>query len=82
MQVSNNVIVLPSVDGCQCKGSCTNEKTCSCASLNGSEFPYVRRNGGRCDILLLVLILILFNVMLMCMSLVKSSYRPTLSMAL
>jgi len=33
--------------GCNCKGECVDPKICSCAKLNGGDFPYVRRDGGR-----------------------------------
>lgn len=39
-------IPAPSV-GCNCEGSCVDPKICSCARLNGSDFPYVHRDGGR-----------------------------------
>ena len=35
--------------GCNCKGLCIDPKSCACALLNGSDFPYVSRNGGRLD---------------------------------
>ncbi|XP_057987686.1 histone-lysine N-methyltransferase, H3 lysine-9 specific SUVH4 isoform X2 [Hevea brasiliensis] len=47
VQVSKNITVPPSASGCSCKGQCTNQKSCSCAQLNGSDFPYVSRDGGR-----------------------------------
>ncbi|XP_050223389.1 uncharacterized protein LOC126673333 isoform X2 [Mercurialis annua] len=48
IQVASNVIVPSSPSGCNCKGSCTNPKTCCCARLNGSDFPYVcEEDGGR-----------------------------------
>ncbi|XP_015063424.1 histone-lysine N-methyltransferase, H3 lysine-9 specific SUVH4 isoform X1 [Solanum pennellii] len=33
--------------GCNCHGSCLDPRVCSCAKLNGSEFPYVHKDGGR-----------------------------------
>ncbi|XP_055804982.1 histone-lysine N-methyltransferase, H3 lysine-9 specific SUVH4 isoform X2 [Solanum dulcamara] len=33
--------------GCNCRGSCLDPRVCSCAKLNGSEFPYVHKDGGR-----------------------------------
>ncbi|KAF3648729.1 putative pentatricopeptide repeat-containing protein, mitochondrial-like [Capsicum annuum] len=33
--------------GCNCRGSCLNPRICSCAKLNGSDFPYVHKDGGR-----------------------------------
>ncbi|KAI3847899.1 hypothetical protein MKX03_026138 [Papaver bracteatum] len=33
--------------GCNCKGACIDPKKCACAKLNGSEFPYVSKDGGR-----------------------------------
>ncbi|KAK8940790.1 Histone-lysine N-methyltransferase, H3 lysine-9 specific SUVH4 [Platanthera zijinensis] len=47
IQLGKN-IKLPSVAcGCKCKGECVDPRSCSCARLNGNDFPYVRRNGGR-----------------------------------
>lgn len=47
VQVARNVIIPPSASGCDCKGKCTNPRSCSCARLNGSDFPYVDKDGGR-----------------------------------
>ncbi|GAB2293940.1 Histone-lysine N-methyltransferase, H3 lysine-9 specific suvh4 [Dionaea muscipula] len=48
MQVAESVKLPPKAPGCDCKGNCTNPKTCACAKLNGSDFPYVLcRDGGR-----------------------------------
>ncbi|KAJ8566869.1 hypothetical protein K7X08_019077 [Anisodus acutangulus] len=33
--------------GCNCRGSCLDPRVCSCAKLNGSDFPYVHKDGGR-----------------------------------
>ncbi|KAK6153175.1 hypothetical protein DH2020_012814 [Rehmannia glutinosa] len=33
--------------GCDCRGSCTDTRSCACAKLNGGDFPYVHRDGGR-----------------------------------
>ncbi|KAK1425932.1 hypothetical protein QVD17_21297 [Tagetes erecta] len=46
-QVLSDLKLPPTADGCDCKGYCTNPKTCSCARLNGVDLPYVRSNGGR-----------------------------------
>ncbi|GLT52438.1 hypothetical protein SLA2020_257850 [Shorea laevis] len=46
-QVAENVSLPPEAPGCKCKGNCTNTRTCSCAHLNGGDFPYVKGNGGR-----------------------------------
>ncbi|KDP23265.1 hypothetical protein JCGZ_23098 [Jatropha curcas] len=46
-EVARNVSIPPSPPGCNCKGNCTNPKSCSCARLNGSDFPYVSQDGGR-----------------------------------
>ncbi|WCJ26728.1 Histone-lysine N-methyltransferase H3 lysine-9 specific SUVH4 [Euphorbia peplus] len=46
-KVTKNVVMPPSPRGCNCKGNCTNPKYCSCARLNGSDFPYVEKDGGR-----------------------------------
>lgn len=41
-------IKLPSAPtGCNCRGSCLDPRVCSCAKLNGSDFPYVHKDGGR-----------------------------------
>ncbi|KAI7750991.1 hypothetical protein M8C21_004194 [Ambrosia artemisiifolia] len=47
-QILSNLKVPRNANGCDCKGGyCKNPKTCSCARLNGVDFPYVRSNGGR-----------------------------------
>ncbi|KAL8474905.1 hypothetical protein ACS0TY_031355 [Phlomoides rotata] len=33
--------------GCNCEGMCTDPRSCGCAKLNGGDFPYVHRDGGR-----------------------------------
>ncbi|KZV42046.1 histone-lysine N-methyltransferase, H3 lysine-9 specific SUVH4 [Dorcoceras hygrometricum] len=33
--------------GCNCQGACTDPRSCACAKLNGGDFPYVHRDGGR-----------------------------------
>ncbi|KAJ4729557.1 histone-lysine N-methyltransferase, H3 lysine-9 specific SUVH4 [Melia azedarach] len=47
MQVSKNVKLPTDAVGCDCKGNCMNCRDCSCAVRNGSDFPYVHRDGGR-----------------------------------
>ncbi|XP_023749281.1 histone-lysine N-methyltransferase, H3 lysine-9 specific SUVH4 [Lactuca sativa] len=47
IKVSKNVVVPGSASGCNCKGSCVDPRNCACARLNGSDFPYVHRDGGR-----------------------------------
>ncbi|PON54801.1 histone H3-K9 methyltransferase [Parasponia andersonii] len=47
IQVASNIKIPPNGPGCNCEEGCTNPKTCSCAERNGSDFPYVSRNGGR-----------------------------------
>ncbi|KAI7730692.1 hypothetical protein M8C21_032301, partial [Ambrosia artemisiifolia] len=47
LQASKNVVLPSSASGCNCKGSCTDPRSCACARLNGSDFPYVHRDGGR-----------------------------------
>ncbi|GER42998.1 histone-lysine n-methyltransferase [Striga asiatica] len=48
MKYSQNISV-PTIApvGCDCKGSCTDARRCACAKLNGGDFPYVHRDGGR-----------------------------------
>lgn len=46
-RVAKNVIIPPNAPGCNCKGKCTNAEKCSCARLNGNDFPYVHHDGGR-----------------------------------
>ncbi|CAA0833843.1 Histone-lysine N-methyltransferase- H3 lysine-9 specific SUVH4 [Striga hermonthica] len=48
MKYSPNISV-PTIApvGCDCKGSCTDARRCACAKLNGGDFPYVHRDGGR-----------------------------------
>ncbi|KAM1014836.1 hypothetical protein ACFX14_044774 [Malus domestica] len=47
IQVAQNVKLPTDATGCNCKGSCTDPKTCACTMLNGDDFPYVQRDGGR-----------------------------------
>ncbi|GAV87624.1 YDG_SRA domain-containing protein/Pre-SET domain-containing protein, partial [Cephalotus follicularis] len=46
-EVAKNVEIPTNGVGCNCKGNCIDPKTCACAKLNGSDFPYVHRDGGR-----------------------------------
>ncbi|XP_004298233.1 PREDICTED: histone-lysine N-methyltransferase, H3 lysine-9 specific SUVH4-like [Fragaria vesca subsp. vesca] len=45
-RVPKNLVTPASAEGCNCKGKCTDTRTCSCATLNGSIFPYVGKAGG------------------------------------
>lgn len=47
VQVSEGVKLPMDAPGCKCKGYCVGPNTCACARLNGSDFPYVQRDGGR-----------------------------------
>ncbi|GAA0161238.1 histone modifying enzyme [Lithospermum erythrorhizon] len=47
LQISPSVQLPSKAPGCSCQGRCTNSQTCSCAKLNGVDFPYVYLNGGR-----------------------------------
>ncbi|RWR96263.1 histone-lysine N-methyltransferase, H3 lysine-9 specific SUVH4 isoform X2 [Cinnamomum micranthum f. kanehirae] len=47
VQVSEGVKLPMDAPGCKCKGYCVGPNTCACARLNGSDFPYVHRDGGR-----------------------------------
>lgn len=48
MKVVKNVKLPTNAVGCGCKGGkCVDPRTCSCARLNGSDFPYVDCRGGR-----------------------------------
>ncbi|XP_043687257.1 histone-lysine N-methyltransferase, H3 lysine-9 specific SUVH4-like [Telopea speciosissima] len=47
IQIADTVKLPISAPGCNCKGTCIDSKACACAQLNGSDFPYVRRDGGR-----------------------------------
>ncbi|KAI3695277.1 hypothetical protein L1987_78272 [Smallanthus sonchifolius] len=47
LQISKNVKLSSNASGCNCKGGCTDPSSCACARLNGSDFPYVHRDGGR-----------------------------------
>ncbi|PIN24226.1 histone H3 (Lys9) methyltransferase SUV39H1/Clr4, required for transcriptional silencing [Handroanthus impetiginosus] len=33
--------------GCNCRDTCVDPRSCACAKLNGGDFPYVQRDGGR-----------------------------------
>ncbi|KAF6156723.1 hypothetical protein GIB67_010995 [Kingdonia uniflora] len=46
MQIDESVTLSKRAGGCKCKGMC-NPNTCACAKLNGDDFPYVRKDGGR-----------------------------------
>ncbi|WCJ40240.1 Histone-lysine N-methyltransferase H3 lysine-9 specific SUVH4 [Euphorbia peplus] len=47
IQLAKNIKLPTNVAGCSCDGACVDPRTCACARLNGSDFPYVHRNGGR-----------------------------------
>lgn len=47
LQIAKNVKLPANVSGCNCQGTCVDPRTCACAKLNGSDFPYVQINGGR-----------------------------------
>ncbi|XVF59943.1 hypothetical protein PTKIN_Ptkin08bG0002400 [Pterospermum kingtungense] len=47
MKVPRNIKLPDNATGCNCNGLCWDPKTCACARLNGSDFPYVQRDGGR-----------------------------------
>lgn len=47
LKVAKNVKLPMNVAGCKCKGLCIDPTTCECALRNGSDFPYVSRDGGR-----------------------------------
>ncbi|XP_030539455.2 histone-lysine N-methyltransferase, H3 lysine-9 specific SUVH4 [Rhodamnia argentea] len=47
IQVSKNIILPAASTGCKCRGGCIDPRICLCATLNGSDFPYVQRDGGR-----------------------------------
>ncbi|KAM3735210.1 hypothetical protein ACB098_10G071200 [Castanea mollissima] len=47
VKAAENVSIPPNAPGCNCKGKCTNAEKCSCARLNGDDFPYVHDDGGR-----------------------------------
>lgn len=47
MKFSKSIKLPPKAPGCSCKDMCTDPRVCACAKLNGSDFPYVLRDGGR-----------------------------------
>ncbi|KAJ4959634.1 hypothetical protein NE237_019544 [Protea cynaroides] len=47
IQIADTVKLPISAPGCNCRDTCIDPKACACARLNGSDFPYVRRDGGR-----------------------------------
>ncbi|KAL3526246.1 hypothetical protein ACH5RR_010902 [Cinchona calisaya] len=47
MKFAKNIRLPPTASGCSCQGICTDPRVCACAKLNGSDFPYVHRDGGR-----------------------------------
>ncbi|CAN1295900.1 Histone-lysine N-methyltransferase, H3 lysine-9 specific SUVH4 [Linum perenne] len=46
-KIAKSVKLPQNAVGCSCKGTCVDPRTCACAKLNGSDFPYVHRDGGR-----------------------------------
>lgn len=55
VQVTESITVPSSAYGCSCRGQCTDPKSCSCAQLNGSDFPYVCIDGGRWVVITLLI---------------------------
>ncbi|PIA32806.1 hypothetical protein AQUCO_04300022v1 [Aquilegia coerulea] len=47
IQVAKGVTLPTTATGCNCKGACIDPRICACAQLNGSDFPYVSKDGGR-----------------------------------
>lgn len=47
MKFSKSIKFPPKAPGCSCKDTCTDPRVCACAKLNGSDFPYAMRDGGR-----------------------------------
>lgn len=47
LKVPKDIKIPAAASGCLCKGSCMDPTTCACAKLNGCDFPYVQRDGGR-----------------------------------
>ncbi|RZB59620.1 histone-lysine N-methyltransferase, H3 lysine-9 specific SUVH4-like [Glycine soja] len=47
LKVAKNVKLPMNATGCKCEGICNDPTTCACALRNGSDFPYVSRDGGR-----------------------------------
>ncbi|XP_019430840.1 PREDICTED: histone-lysine N-methyltransferase, H3 lysine-9 specific SUVH4 [Lupinus angustifolius] len=47
IKVAKNVKLPMDATGCKCKDKCVDPTTCECALRNGSDFPYVSRDGGR-----------------------------------
>ncbi|KAI3929714.1 hypothetical protein MKX01_025882 [Papaver californicum] len=45
--LAENVKLPTRASGCGCEGACTDPSICDCAKLNGADFPYIRRDGGR-----------------------------------
>ncbi|KAI3995184.1 hypothetical protein MKX01_031986 [Papaver californicum] len=46
-EVAKNVKLPIRVSRYGCEGTCTDPSICSCANLNGADFPYVHTGGGR-----------------------------------
>lgn len=47
IEVTEGVTIPATATGCNCKGACIDPRICACAKLNGSDFPYVHKDGGR-----------------------------------
>ncbi|KAJ0974598.1 hypothetical protein J5N97_016563 [Dioscorea zingiberensis] len=47
MRSAKGLKIPPNANGCTCVGDCVDISKCACARLNGFDFPYVRKDGGR-----------------------------------
>ena len=56
VRLTKSLMLPTSAGGCNCKGECVDPRTCSCARLNGGDFPYVRKDGGRCQLFSFMLV--------------------------
>ncbi|XP_039114745.1 histone-lysine N-methyltransferase, H3 lysine-9 specific SUVH4 [Dioscorea cayenensis subsp. rotundata] len=47
MRTAKDLKIPSDAVGCDCVGDCVDLRKCACAGLNGFDFPYVRKDGGR-----------------------------------
>lgn len=63
IKLAKNVKLPMAATGCKCKDKCIDPSTCECALRNGSDFPYVSRDGGRLETQLSILPIKLFAIL-------------------
>lgn len=47
LRIPSEIKIPKNEAGCKCHGDCASSLDCPCAKLNGTDFAYVRMDGGR-----------------------------------